>query len=78
MTNSKNFDSQDVKVSTVVASHLNDLLIEMSTNPHTAQIRVLFIKRLLHFHDTNDYVTNAQLRVYWSTCEVYYEANLIG
>ena len=39
-----------VKVSLVIKSHLNDAMIEMSSNPELADHRLRFIQYLVHFY----------------------------
>ena len=43
-----------VKVSLVIKSHLNDAMLEMSSNPESADHRLRFVQYLVHFYpDTN-------------------------
>jgi len=43
-----------VKVSLVIKSHLNDAMMEMSSNPESADHRLRFVQYLVHFYpDTN-------------------------
>jgi hypothetical protein len=39
-----------VKVSLVIKSHLNDAMIEMSSNPELADHRLRFVQYLVHFY----------------------------
>ena len=44
----------ELKVSTIIQSHLNDAKIEISFNPELAETRLNFVKYLIfNFPDTN-------------------------
>ena len=50
-----------VKVSLVIKSHLNDAMIEMSSNPELADHRLRFVQYLVHFYPN----TNQEIIIDW-------------
>ena len=48
---------EKVKVRLVIKSHLNDAMLEMSSNPQQADHRLRFVQYLVHFYpDTNQQI----------------------
>jgi hypothetical protein len=45
---------EEIKVSIIIQSHLSDAALEMSFNPGQAELRINFVKFLVHtYPDTN-------------------------
>jgi len=67
-----------IKLSIVVASHLNDIQIEIANGLiHTAQIRAAFLKLVLfHNPDTSKVVDERSLKIFWNQAEAAYSDKL--
>jgi len=56
-----------VKLRLVIQSHLINAMVEISNNPQRAQMRLLFVKSLIHkFHDTSIEISETELDEIWA------------
>lgn len=56
------------KVSMIIQSHLSDAALELSFNPDQAELRINFVKFLVHtYPDTNVYINPHPIYKKWYT-----------
>lgn len=62
---------RDVKLNTVILSHMNDLQYDIYDNPVRAEIRSKFVRSLLfHNEDTSIWVSDEYLDHMWKQSEM--------
>lgn len=67
---------RDVKLNTVILSHMNDLQYDIYDNPVRAEIRSKFVRSLLfHNEDTSIWVSDEYLDHMWKQSEMRVSAD---